>query len=83
MDAYGIPFLERFEDSAAVLDNIDSEGELPFCNAGRSALVGGLLSAHLGQADRAAGYFEKAALLAGTHKGFAEHVAEMRRACGI
>lgn len=83
MDAFGVPFLERFENSTAVLDRIDSDGQLPSCNAGRSALVGGLLSVHFGQPARAATYFDKAARLGGTHKGFAQHVAEMRRITGI
>jgi hypothetical protein len=83
MDGFGVPFLERFENCATVLNTIDSEGELPFCNAGRSALVGALLSVHFGQKDRAAGYFERAAQLAGSHKGFREHVEKLRLACGL
>ena len=83
MDAFGIPFLEQFETSSGVLDRIDSEGQLPFCNAGRSALVGALLSAYHGQTERAASYFEKAARLGRTHKGFAEHVNKLRRLTGI
>jgi hypothetical protein len=83
MDAFGIPFLEQFETPAAVLDRIDSDGELPFCNAGRSALVGALLSARLGQTERAARYFERAARLAATHERFAKHVAAMRRLTGV
>jgi hypothetical protein len=42
MDGFGVPFLERFENCAAVLNTIDSQRELPFCNAGRSAVVGAL-----------------------------------------
>lgn len=83
MDIFGVPFLEQFENSATVLDRIDSAGELPHCNAGRSALVGALLCAHLGYSRRAADYFERAERLAGAHKGFAEHVAEIRQLTGI
>lgn len=81
MDSFGVPFLERFEDCASVFKTIDSKGELPFCNAGRSALVGALLSFHLGQKERAARYFERATQLAESHKGFREHVEKLRSAC--
>jgi hypothetical protein len=38
---------------------------------------------HLGNKDRARTYFDRAADLAKDHKGFAGHVADVRRDCGF
>ncbi|MGD0501715.1 MAG: DUF4304 domain-containing protein [Steroidobacteraceae bacterium] len=83
MDAAGVPFLRRFESYSAVLAEIDSAGCLPGSNDGRSALVGAMICFHLGNKDRARTYFDRAADLAKDHKGFAGHVADVRRDCGF
>ncbi len=83
MDDVGVPFLERFESYSDVLAEIDTAGCLPGSNAGRSALVGAMICAHLGERERAQTFFNRAAELARDHKGFARHVADVRRSCGL
>jgi hypothetical protein len=83
MDAAGLPFLEEFESYEAVLAIIDSRGCLPSSNKGRSALIGALVCVHLEQSDRARDYFDRAAEFAGRNRGFGDHVAQVRRACGF
>ena len=83
MDTAGLPFLEEFESYEAVLAVIDSRGCLPSSNEGRSALVGAIVCVHLKQSDRARAYFDHAAECAGRNKGFGNHVAQVRLACGF
>ena len=83
MDTAGIPFLEQVESYENVLAIIDSARCLPRSNAGRSALVGAIVCVHLKQLERARGYFDCAAECAGRNRGFAEHVANVRRDCGL
>lgn len=79
MDSLGLPFLEEFESYDAVLAVLDKSGSLPFANEGRSSLV----CVHLKQLERARGYFDRAAAYASANKGFAGHVADVRRECGL
>ena len=81
----GVPFLDRFRNYASVLSALESEGELPSRNAGRSALVGALVCHRLGRQDDARGWFDKAIEYATTlpHKGFVVHVAKLREKCGL
>jgi len=83
MDVKGIPFLERFESYSAVLAELDSAGSLPGSNAGRSALVGAMICVHLGDNERARIYFDRAAAAGKDHKGFAGHIADVRRNSGL
>ena len=83
MDTAGLPFLEEFESYEAVLAIIESRGCLPSSNKGRSALVGAIVCMHLKQSDRARAYFDRAAEFAGRNRGFGDHVAQVRRACGF
>lgn len=79
----GLPFLEEFESYDDVLAVLDKSGSLPFSNEGRSSLVGAMVCVHLRQLERARGYFERAAADASANKGFAGHVADVRRECGL
>jgi hypothetical protein len=83
MDSLGVPFLEEFESYDAVLAVLDKRGSLPFSNEGRSSLVGAMVCVHLKQLDRARGYFDRAATYESANKGFAGHVADVRRECGL
>jgi hypothetical protein len=83
MDSLGLPFLEEFESYDAVLAVLDKSGSLPFSNEGRSSLVGAMICVHLKQLERARGYFDRAAAYASANKGFAGHVADVRRECGL
>ena len=83
MDSLGLPFLEEFESYDAVLAVLDKSGSLPFSNEGRSSLVGAMVCVHLKQLERARGYFDRAAAYASANKGFAGHVADVRRGCGL
>jgi len=83
MDSLGLPFLEEFESYDDVLAVLDKSGALPFSNEGRSSLIGAMVCIHLKQLERARGYFERAAVYASVNKGFAGHVADVRRECGL
>lgn len=83
MDTLGLPFLEEFEYYDAVLAVLDKSGALPFSNEGRSSLVGAMVCVHLKRLERARGYFDRAAACASADKGFASHVADVRRGCGL
>lgn len=83
MDSLGLPFLEEFESYDDVLAVLDKSGSLPFSNEGRSSLVGAMVCVHLKQLERARGYFDRAAAHASANKGFAGHVADVRRECGL
>lgn len=83
MDTVGLPFLEEFESYEAVLAVIDSRGRLPSSDKGRSALVGAIVCVHLKQPDRARAYFDRATEFAGRNRYLADHVAQVREACGF
>jgi hypothetical protein len=83
MDSLGLPFLEEFESYDAVLAVLDTRGSLPSSSEGRSSLVGAMVSVHVKQLDRARCYFDRAATYASAHRGFASHVAGIRRECGL
>jgi hypothetical protein len=42
-----------------------------------------MVCVHLKQLERARGYFDRAADYASANKGFAGHVADVRRDCGL
>jgi hypothetical protein len=83
MDSFGLPFLEEFESYDDVLAVLDKSGSLPSSNEGRSSLVGAMVCVHLRQLERASSYFDRAAAYASANKGFAGHVADVRRECGL
>lgn len=83
LDSLGLPFLDQFENHASILAYLERTGELPFNNPARSALVGALICFDQGKRRRAASFFDRAMMLGGSHRGFLEHVRELRKSCGL
>jgi hypothetical protein len=85
MTRYGVDFLDRYGNYRCVLAELERSGELPFSNAGRSALIGALICYRLGRADEARGWFDRASGHAARlpHPGFLAHVAALKVKCGL
>ncbi len=83
MDSLGLPFLEEFESHDDVLAVLDKSGSCRFPMKVALPLVGAMVCVHLRQLERARGYFDRLAAYASANKGFAGHVAEGRRDCGL
>jgi hypothetical protein len=79
----GIPFLDRFNSYAAIVQRFESDGELPFSNPARSALVVALMHHAHGFTDDARKSFEAARRLAPDHAGFRDYVTELQSRCGV
>jgi len=58
LEHYGIPFLDRFSNSSAIIKDYDETGQLPGMTKGRSALVVATLLVRAGQIDRARAILE-------------------------
>lgn len=81
--SHGVPFLDLYASNAAIIDQFERDGFLPFHNSARSMLAVAIIQWSIGAINESRSMFELASIEPSHNSRFRENVRKVKQQCQV